>query len=391
MPYNRNMTSSPKVRVSPEARKLLEEVLKKNELNAEALKSFSIQIEKLSNVSREIQKLAQSQSWIDEILSIRDKQNNTIKLFAEIQEKMFPRDLANSLLKIQESTRAIPDIKPLIVSQYLSSGMIETLKKLQVSYADLVGNVRIQIPELNLFIDKESKVVKNPYRMPDRPRKSLRGAPAIKVLQELIRTKPPVSLPQITKLSGSSTGVVYRLLEFLESEALITKNKTLVNNREVEKVIEINWQGILQAWARDYKVLKDNKVTMALDPRGLQNTIRKLEKLNPKTYAVTGTVAANQFRNYGSPSQAMIYTANSQKLIEELGLSEIENGSNVILLETKAPFIFDRSQVLQEGFSTAPIAQIAVDLLSGPGRNPEVGNELIKWMSLNSQAWMRND
>lgn len=382
--YIRNMKESipPKVKISPSAEALLQAVLDQNKTTLDALIALTATAQNITKVT---------QPWADATLTVKNQANELAKMYAEIQEKMYPRDLANSLLKIQETIKTNPEIKPIIISEYFSDGMKEMMNKWQVSYADLVGNIKINLPEIGVYLDKESKVAKNPYRMPDRPRKSLRGAPATKVLQELIRTKPPVSLPQITKLSGSSTGVVYRLLEFLESEALIIKIKTLVNNREVEKVTEIDWQGILQAWARDYKVLKDNKVTMALDPRGLQNTIKKLEKLNPKTYAVTGTVAANQFRNYGSPSQVMIYAANTQKLIEELGLTEIENGSNVILLETKAPFIFERSQVLQEGFSTAPIAQIAVDLLSGPGRNPEVGYELIKWMSENSKAWVRND
>lgn len=361
--------------------KTLERALKEITKQTDLLKEIEVRSKALTKLNKD---------WADATLKITGPTKKTIEVLAQIQENMFPRDLKIAVAQIQEATKNT-NAASLVVSSYFSKSMRELLDAYKISYADTVGNFKMQFPDINVYIQGRGEEDKNPYRMPDRPRKSLRGAPAIKVLQELIRTKPPVSLPQITKLSGSSTGVVYRLLEFLESEALIIKNKTLVNNREVEKVTEIDWQGILQAWARDYKVLKDNKVTMALDPRGLQNTIKKLEKLNPKTYAVTGTVAANQFRNYGSPSQVMIYAANSQKLIEELELSEIENGSNVILLETKAPFIFERSQVLQEGFSTAPIAQIAVDLLSGPGRSPEVGNELIKWMSENSKAWMRND
>lgn len=361
--------------------KTLERALKEITKQTDLLKEIEVKSKALTKLNKE---------WADAAIAITGPTKKTIEVLAQVQENMFPRDLKIAVAQIQEAIKNT-SAAPLVVSNYFSKGMRELLEANKISYADTVGNFKMQFPDINVFIQGRGEEDKNPYRMPDRPRKSLRGAPAIKVLQELIRIKPPVSLPQITKLSGSSTGVVYRLLEYLESEALITKTKTLVNNREVEKVTEIDWQGILQAWARDYSVLKDNKVTMALDPRGLQNTIKKLEKLNPKTYAVTGTVAANQFRNYGNPSQVMIYAANSQKIIEELGLTEIENGSNIILLETKAPFIFERSQVLQKGFSTAPFAQIAVDLLSGPGRNPEVGNELIKWMSTNSKVWMRND
>lgn len=361
--------------------KTLERALKEITKQTDLLKEIEVRSKALTKLNKE---------WADASLAITGPTKKTIEVLAQIQENMFPRDLKIAVAQIQEATKNT-NTAPLVVSNYFSKSMRELLEAYKISYADTVGNFKMQFPDLNVYIQGRGEEDKNPYRMPDRPRKSLRGSPATKVLQELIRTKPPVSLPQITKFAGSSTGVVYRLLEFLESEALITKTKTLVNNREVEKVTEIDWQGVLKAWASDYAVLKDNKVALALDPRGIQNTIKNLSEINPKTYAVTGTVASNQYRNYGNPSQIMIYTANSQNLIDELGLTEVENGSNVILLETKSPFIFERSQVLKEGFSTAPIAQIAVDLLSGPGRNPEVGNELIKWMSINSKTWMRND
>ena len=48
--------------------------------------------------------------------------------------------------------------------------------------------------------------------------------------------------------------------------------------------------------------------------------------------------------------------------------------------------IFERSS-LRRGLVTAAPSQGAVDLLTGPGREPAEGEELIGWMKGNENAW----
>jgi hypothetical protein len=43
--------------------------------------------------------------------------------------------------------------------------------------------------------------------------------------------------------------------------------------------------------------------------------------------------------------------------------------------------------VERDGLRFAAPSQVAVDLLAGPGRNPEEGRALINWMQANETSW----
>ena len=42
---------------------------------------------------------------------------------------------------------------------------------------------------------------------------------------------------------------------------------------------------------------------------------------------------------------------------------------------------------LEEGIRRAAPAQVATDLLNGPGRDPQEAEELIRWMRDNEDEW----
>lgn len=52
--------------------------------------------------------------------------------------------------------------------------------------------------------------------------------------------------------------------------------------------------------------------------------------------------------------------------------------------EDDLPFVRARAF---DGIRTAAPAQVAVDLLAGPGRNPEEGAALVRWMEANESTW----
>ena len=51
--------------------------------------------------------------------------------------------------------------------------------------------------------------------------------------------------------------------------------------------------------------------------------------------------------------------------------------------------VFSGTTINDQGIAIVAPAQAAVDLLTGPRRNPSEGEELISWMELNEPVWRR--
>lgn len=71
---------------------------------------------------------------------------------------------------------------------------------------------------------------------------------------------------------------------------------------------------------------------------------------------------------------------------ERLELRPTESGANVWLLEPYDDVVFDRTASRDGAVCVSP-TQLAVDLLTGPGRDPSEGEELLAWMKGNERAW----
>jgi hypothetical protein len=62
-----------------------------------------------------------------------------------------------------------------------------------------------------------------------------------------------------------------------------------------------------------------------------------------------------------------------------LGLRAADAGANVMLIEPGDEGVFEGAAP-REGIDYAAPSQVAVDLLTSPGRGPAEGEELIEWM-----------
>jgi hypothetical protein len=82
----------------------------------------------------------------------------------------------------------------------------------------------------------------------------------------------------------------------------------------------------------------------------------------------------------------MIYTPDIVALAEQLDLRPAERGANVILLEPFDAVVFERTSQRGEVICAA-FGQVAPDLLTSPGRGPAEGEELLRWMAENENAW----
>jgi len=137
----------------------------------------------------------------------------------------------------------------------------------------------------------------------------------------------------------------------------------------------------------DYGFSKSNRVQTFLDPRGLSALLNRLRSA-PSRYAVTGSLAANDLAPIASPRLAAIYVDDAVEAADRLRLRPAEAGANVILAEPFDPVVYDRTRDV-DGIRYAAPSQVAADLLTGPGRNPAEGEEVIRWMRENEDVWRR--
>ncbi len=74
---------------------------------------------------------------------------------------------------------------------------------------------------------------------------------------------------------------------------------------------------------------------------------------------------------------ALIYVDDIDRAAQALGLTRVEERGNVLLAEPYDEVVFDGSWQ-RDGVNYVAPAQLAVDLLTSPGRGPAEGEELLR-------------
>ena len=266
----------------------------------------------------------------------------------------------------------------LVVAPYLSDRTRERLRSSNLNYLDLTGNSFLQIDQPGIYIQTQG-ASRDPNKAA-RPARSLRGAKAAQVVRALVDFRPPLGIRQIAQIAGTDPGNVSRLVLLLEREALVRRSPA-------GGVEEVLWDELLRAWARDYSLTESNRVYMYLDPRGLDNFLSRLRGLPPEVgYAVTGSLAASRWAPAAPARMGMAFVRDAPGIAGALGLVSTEAGANVLLIEPKGDFVFERT-VVKEGITYVAPSQAVADLLPGLGRNPTEAEELLEWMRKNESVW----
>ena len=98
--------------------------------------------------------------------------------------------------------------------------------------------------------------------------------------------------------------------------------------------------------------------------------------------------AAQSYAPYAPPRLAMIYVTDITTMTERLGLRPVNKGANVLLAANENEVSFVRAERI-DGVVVAASSQVAVDLLTAPGRSPSEGQALLDWMEADERRWRR--
>ncbi len=265
----------------------------------------------------------------------------------------------------------------LIASPFLSPRTQERLRSRGFAYADLTGNVRLELTEPGLFIEI-SGARENPEPSP-RDRKSLKGAKAGRLVRALCDFRPPVGLRELAKRAGVHPGYASRVVDFLDREALVTRAPR-------GPITAVDWRALLNRWSQEYSPFRRRGATMYLAARGIPAVTERLTQLKGQRYAVTGSWAAAGVAPLAPPRLLMVYVDRPREVEQALDLRPADAGANVALFTPFDEVVFERTSV-DRGTTIAALSQIAADLMTSPGRGPNEAEALMLWMQENEEAW----
>jgi len=294
----------------------------------------------------------------------------------EVQREPSGARLADTLAQLRLATEVMPGSLPLLIAPWLSRTLQERLTTEDVSFADATGTVRLASDEPPLLVTAQG-AAKNPWPV-DKALQSLRGAGAARAVRALVDFSPPCGVRELAGRSGASAATLSRVIDLLVRDGIVERN-------ERGAVSTVDWTAAIRRWAQDYGVLRTNDAVGYLEPRGLPSMAERLRGTDLR-YAVTGSLAANALAPFAPARLAMIYVSNVRAALDKLDLRETESGANVMVLQPFDDVVFART-IERDGLVLANPSQLAVDLLTGPGRAPAEGEELLAWMEENTDAW----
>jgi hypothetical protein len=326
---------------------------------------------------RSITEPRRSQRRIDAIWRLRSPDGETVEFVAEVRRTVLPRSLSDTVAQLRAAiAQASTSAEPIVVAAYLSPRAQEVLTEQGVSFADTTGNIRLVATRPGLFI-LATGALKDPWPA-EKTLHTLRGRGSGRAIRAIVDFRPPYGVRELAGRARVSSATLSRTIQLLAREALLTQGSR-------GTVTNVDWTGVIRRWSRDYEFRRSNHITPYIEPRGITALAAKLENA-PWRHAVTGALAAQGFAPIAPARTVAIYAIDITQAAERLGLRPIDFGANVWLAEPFDPVVFDRTAIRGKLICVNP-SQLAADLLTGTGREPSAGEELLEWMKDNEDAW----
>ncbi len=317
----------------------------------------------------------------DGLLQLAPPSGEKLTFIVEAKRLLSFRDVDPALRQLDAYRTALSrEALPMLVARYLAPSVRRRLEEVGVSYLDATGNMLVAAERPGLLI-RDHGADKDPWRGPGRPRGTLRGIPAARVVRALVDHTEPMPIRRLIEVSGASTGATYRVVDFLDEEGLVERT-------EGRRLLVPSWRKLLERWSQDYAFADYVADRRFLAPRGLGALDKALADDQEKRYVLTGSLAAHRWAPYAPARLGMIYVDNPADAATRWGLRPVDAGANVLLARTDSDVVYARSQIIDRVNTAAP-SQVAVDLMTGPGRNPAEAQHLLEWMEAHEHAWRR--
>jgi hypothetical protein len=309
---------------------------------------------------------------IDTLVTLRGADGSTADFAIETKSHIEPKDVQ----RLSEEAKQRNGTPSLIAAAFLSPRTRELLRQKELSYADSTGNLWFVLAKPVVWVERAG-ASENPWHEA-RALQSLKGGKGGRVVRALCDFRPPYGVRELAQRAQVTPAAISRVADILERDALLTKDAR-------GRIVQVDWSGALRRWTDNYRVLSSNRMQSFLEPRGLPHLLGKLPQLGQR-HAVSGSLAAARRSPIASSRLAMVYVDEVASASRELGLRPTEAGANVMLLAPFDEVVYDRT-TSADGVVYAAASQVAVDLLTSPGRGPEEREGLLAWMKEHESDW----
>lgn len=272
------------------------------------------------------------------------------------------------LLNLKDQLADYENLNKVIFTDYVSPKLADELKALRVNFVDTVGNISLEIPDSRLLLEIR-KVSENPFVERGRPLKSLAGDPSARVVRGLLDLGAPIKASTLIAETRVSRASVYRTLDYLGSQRYIERSSP-------GTITSVEAGDLIRETSQLFGFGSDGTTAGYIAPRGIEEVLNNLAGTKAN-YALTGSAAAALLKPVAKTMQLMLYSQERDALAKELGLREVSTGGDVFINIPESDLVFQRTQTL-DSLVCVSTAQMAIDLASGPGRNPQEAEALIE-------------
>ena len=319
---------------------------------------------------------------VDAGVEIRDPSGTRSFVLVRAKPTFGPRDVDLLLGGLGRALRSLAsDATVLVVAPWLSARTQELLRRNDLAYLDLTGNVRLVLDHPGLFVETTGASRDPSPKV--RGAVGLRGAVAGRVVRLLVDARPPYGVSGLASKAGVSPGYVSRLLETLGDEALVRREGR-------GPVTDVDWPALLRRRAESYRLFDTNDAVGFVAPRGARAVLEQLAQAVPAApgrWAATGSFAAVRVAPVAAPALLVAYVAEPEATGAELGLLPAAEGADVVLARAHDPVVYERRQRAPDGAWFVAPSQLVLDCLTGNGRMPAEGEAVLAWMEQNEPAW----
>lgn len=317
----------------------------------------------------------------DAALDIKSNNGTSATLLVQAKQSFSPRDADQLLAGMTRAYKTMyPFVPILAVAEWISPQTQERLRDNTINYVDITGNAWLSLDNPAVFISAQGSA-RNPKPTP--PGKArVQGPKAGRLIRWLIDVRPPYGVRDLAAAADLSQSYVSRLLEALDDEALVERNRR-------GTVESLDLTRLLRRWTETYSVLRSNEATTFIASRGAIDTLDRIREL-PQPTAISGSFAAVRRAPVAAPALLAVYTERPTALAVALDLLPADSGANVLLLQPYDPVVWARTSI-DDGITYVADSQAAADCLTGNGRMPAEGQALLEWMAANESAWRLAD
>ena len=345
----------------------------KNSENGNLLKKAIDTIQSLFNEfgdtefkDNDYEKLVNNRWKIDLIIRYKiDRKSH--KFLVEIKSSGEPRMIAQNttyLKKAQEEYKGYP----IMIAPFISNRGRDLCKELGIGFIDFAGNAYLKFDRFLIDrwgkenIVKEKRILKSLF--------STKSTWAIRKLFKDLNRK--WTMAEMSKESDVSIGQVYKILNKLENEGFLNKERGAIALARPGE--------LLDAWVKIYR-LDDHRIMGYYCPLKDRECILDSLKTVPKDfYALTLGAGVSLIAPFVRSTDLYLYIKeNGSVIIKELKLTPTEFGGNIYLIESKDKGVFFDEQIINDLVVVSNL-QLYLDLYNYPMRGKEQAEHLRETM-----------